>query len=67
MATTDSPSKQLLTLADLSVRLQVPIPTIRKWIFQKTIPVCRLGKLIRFDPKIIDEWIHKNQGGLTNG
>lgn len=61
---------QLWTYEDLSSFMQVKIPTLRKWVFQRRIPVIRLGegkhRLIRFDPVEITKWLnmYKHPGEL---
>lgn len=63
-------STQLWTWNDLSAFLQVGIPTLRKWVFQRRIPVIRLGegkhRLIRFDPVEIAKWLdmYRHSGEL---
>jgi len=55
-------STQLWTWNDLSAFLQVGIPTLKKWVFQRRIPIIRFGNgrhaLIRFDPVEIAEWLN---------
>lgn len=52
---------QLWTWDDLSTHLQICIPTLQKWVFQRRIPFIRLGRsrhaLIRFDPVEIKKWL----------
>jgi len=54
---------RLWTWDDLSGFLQIPTPTLKKWVFQRQIPAIRFGKgkhrLIRFDPVEIKKWLEK--------
>lgn len=60
-------SAKLWNWDDLSERLQVGIPTLRKWFFQRRIPAVRLGggrrALVRFIPAEIEKWIEQQRTG----
>ena len=49
--------------SDLSEFLHVPIPTLKKWHFQRRLPSLRFGPgrhaLIRFRPEEVIEWVEK--------
>lgn len=51
----------LMTLEQISTYLSINPKTIRKWVFQRRIPVIRLGegkrRLLRFRLTDIDKWI----------
>lgn len=47
----------LITIKQLSERLQVSTRTIHRWITASSIPVTYIGKAIRFDEKKIERWI----------
>jgi excisionase family DNA binding protein len=47
----------LLCIDELAGNLKVTEQTIRKWIFKKQIPFVKIGKVIRFRPSKIDQWI----------
>jgi len=59
---------RLWTWDDLSSFLQIPTPTLKKWVFLRRIPTIRFGKgkhgLIRFDPIEIAQWLdqYKHSG-----
>lgn len=52
-------SCKLLTITDLASLLQVSPQSIRKWIFQRSIPYINVGRLIRFKPSEIDRWLNE--------
>jgi excisionase family DNA binding protein len=47
----------LLCIDELAGNLKVTEQTIRKWIFKRQIPFVKIGKVIRFRPSKIDQWI----------
>ena len=47
----------LLTVKEVSKRLQVKPSTIYRWAEQGIIPHLKLGRLLRFDPDEIEAWI----------
>ena len=51
---------KLLTITDLASLLQVSPQSIRKWIFQRSIPFVKVGRLIRFKPSEIDRWLNES-------
>lgn len=56
--------KQLLTIEDLSHYLNVPIATIRDWVFKRQLPYKKIGRHVRFDPLDIREWLcERSQNG----
>ena len=44
---------------DLGAVLKVKEPTIRSWVLLRKIPFIRCGRLIRFRPSQIEEWLAK--------
>ena len=62
-------STQLWKWEDLSAYLQISIPTLKKWVFQRRIPVVRFGSgrhsLIRFDPAEIEKWLDSHRSGIS--
>jgi excisionase family DNA binding protein len=48
---------RLLTISEVAERLQIKIPFLRKLIFQRRIPVSRIGRVIRFKPSEIERWL----------
>jgi len=47
----------LIDIAELSKRLGIPRNTLYDWVAFGRIPYLKLGKLIRFEPKAIEDWI----------
>jgi len=53
-------SNNLLSPQKLAEYLGVSVGTIYGWIFRKTIPYLKIGRLVRFNSVDIDEWLkHK--------
>ena len=48
--------EELISIPTLSHMLDVPVKTIRKWVWQRKIPYHKLGKLVRFDVREIRAW-----------
>ena len=48
---------KLLTPEEIAELLGVKLSTIYSWTHQKTIPYVKIGRLLRFRKKVIDEWI----------
>ena len=47
----------LLTVQDLSKRLQIKSSTLYAWVAQGKIPSLKLNGLIRFNPSTIEGWL----------
>lgn len=52
---------QLLSIKKLSQYLDVPEATIRDWVFKNLIPYVKAGRLIRFVPQDIQDWLLKKR------
>jgi excisionase family DNA binding protein len=50
-------SRPLLTIQQASQITGVSIPTLYKWVSQRKIPHIKMGRLVKFDPIKLDEWI----------
>ena len=48
----------LLTIKDLSARLNIKPSTLYLWAAQGKIPCRKIHGLIRFDPDAITAWLH---------
>ena len=57
--------EKLLDIKEVSERLSIRENTLRAWIFQKRLPVVRLGRLVRIRESALADWI-KSQEGRTN-
>jgi len=54
--------KRYLTINELSEYLNVKKRTIYLWTMQKKIPHSKLGgKLLRFEPDKVDEWLKRQE------
>ena len=49
----------LMTVLEVAVRLGLKPATIRKMIFQRRIPVVRIGRSVRFKPEDIDKIVRE--------
>lgn len=62
--------KRLINIDELAEMLSVKKATIYWWIRGNQIPHLKLGRLVRFDPERIDEWLQnktmKSRDPLTN-
>lgn len=56
-ATMTLPEKALLTIQETCEFLQIKASRLRTVIFRKEIPFIKIGRLLRFDPKDLREWI----------
>jgi excisionase family DNA binding protein len=50
---------QLATIKQVSEMTQVPIKTIRHWVYMRRIPYKKIGRHVRFDPSEIRDWINE--------
>ena len=51
----------LMTVEELSKLLKVKKSTIYKWTHEEYIPHVKMGRLVRFNPKEIGEWVEKKK------
>ena len=49
--------EKLLDIKEVSERLSIRENTLRAWIFQKRLPVVRLGRLVRIRESALADWI----------
>ena len=56
--------KKLLTYKELAEQLNMSSATLRIWVMNKKVPYIKIGRLVRFDLDIIDEWLESK---LTMG
>lgn len=62
MATTDA-LPQLLDIDHLATHLGTSHRHIRRLIAEKRIPYLKVGRLIRFDPGEVAQWLESNRQG----
>jgi excisionase family DNA binding protein len=48
---------KFFNIQELSEYLGVTINTLYSWVSQKKVPYVKVGRLVRFDVKKIDEWL----------
>ncbi len=51
----------LIDINKLSLKLSVKPMTIYGWVHEGTIPHFKLGRLVRFDEVVIEEWLKKRK------
>lgn len=52
--------KRFLSIKEIAEYLGLKENTIYSWVSQRKIPYTKVGRLVKFDFKKIDEWIEKN-------
>lgn len=55
------PPDQLLDIPALAQQLNTSVRHIRRLIAEHRVPVIRVGRLIRFDPTDIAQWLDENR------
>ncbi len=65
--TRPAPPDQLLDIPGLAQQLNTSIRHIRRLIAEHRVPVIRVGRLIRFDPTDIAEWLNANRQAQRGG
>ena len=53
----DKNQPNLMTIQELSGLLNVPVKTIRQWVYKSQIPNIKLNGAVRFDSRAINTWI----------
>ena len=51
----------LMTIKELAEKLNVKESWIRSRVFKREIPFIKVGKHVRFDLTVIDEWLKLNK------
>lgn len=49
--------KRFISPLELSQYLDLRPDTVYSWIWKKKIPYCKMGRLVKFDLKEIEEWL----------
>lgn len=57
---------EYLTTAELSDKLKVTRQAIWNWRKQG-LPAVKIGRAVRFDLNAVNDWINKQNEGLTDG
>ncbi|MFH1519231.1 MAG: helix-turn-helix domain-containing protein [Candidatus Omnitrophota bacterium] len=55
------PGKRFISIKELSEYLGVKVNTLYSWVSMKKIPYTKMGGLVRFDLKKIDEWVKNRE------
>lgn len=51
----------LLTIKEVAVILGIAEKTVRKYVWEKTIPYCKINGHVRFDQERLFSWIEERQ------
>jgi len=62
MPITPSRPQRQLTIIDIALRLQVSTKTVRRWIDAGTLPVHRLGRLLRISEQDLTVFLAQQRG-----
>ena len=49
--------RDYVTVAEIANRLRVSRHTIYSWVSQKRIPYLKVGRLLRFDLHVVEQWL----------
>jgi len=49
--------RRFVGIEDLATYLDVSVNTLRSWVWRKEIPYFKVGRLVKFDLKMIENWI----------
>ena len=55
---------QLVTIDQLAERLGITVRHVRRLVAEKPVPYLKVGKLVRFDPDEIVQWLASRREGL---
>ncbi len=58
MAMTSSPMMNVEAAAE---RLGCSVKHVRNMIYERRIPYFKVGRLIRFDPDVLENWVQSNR------
>ena len=53
--------RHFLGTEEFAEYLGLPINTLRSWVWMRKIPYIKLGKIVKFDLRDIDEWIRERK------
>jgi len=57
---------RLIGVEGLSIYLDIPVNTLRCWVWQRQIPFYKIGRLVKFDIKEIDTWLEERKENVVN-
>ena len=55
-----STTKRLLTVDETAAYLGISKLTVYDWISQKKIEYVKIGRLVKFDQRVLDKWIDQH-------
>lgn len=58
--------EKLLTIQETAEVLGVKVPTLYNWVSERKITVVKVGRLVKFDPNDLREFIEKNKRHKIN-
>ena len=58
---------RLLNYSDTAAWLSIKPETLRRWVMQRRIPFKKIGRIVRFDPDELSEWVEACSVRPTNG
>ncbi len=58
--------KRLITIIEASEYLGISVNTLYSWVSQKKIAYVKIGRLTKFDLRIIDKFIENNSVEAVN-
>ncbi len=50
-------TRAFLTIQEAAHYTGIAVTTLYKWVSQRKIPHIKMGRLVKFDPRKLDEWI----------
>ncbi|HTV53593.1 MAG TPA: helix-turn-helix domain-containing protein [Terriglobia bacterium] len=62
-----SRESRLITIDELSLRLNIRKGTLYNWVYLRRIPFVKLGRALRFDPEEIDRIVRRSTTLETAG
>jgi excisionase family DNA binding protein len=54
-------SENLLKYPEAAARLGISLGTLQNWVFQKKFPHIKIGRLVRFSPQDITDYINAHR------
>ena len=52
---------QLLSIEELAARLGITVRHVRRLVAEKRVPYYKVGRLVRFDPAEIAQWLESRR------
>ncbi len=62
----DKKQRRLITVIEASAYLGISVNTLYSWVSQKKIEYVKIGRLTKFDLRVIDKFIENNTTEATN-